>query len=448
MTMNLEQTPLLTDLYELTMLQAYYEHDMTEEAVFELFMRRSPQRGFFVAAGLEQGLEWLSQLEFGPSELEWMQQTGLFSSAFIERMQRFRFTGEVRALPEGSVFFAEEPLVQIVAPLPEAQFIESRLMNILHYQTLIASKAARCMLAANGTPVIDFGMRRAHGGEAGLWAARACYMAGFSATATCLSSARYNIPASGTMAHAFILAHDSEAQAFERFARSHPDNVVLLIDTYDVKRGAQRVVEVAQSLAAEGLQVHGVRIDSGDLAANAKIARDILDRGGLTKTRIIVSGGLDEYRLETLMAEGAPIDGVGVGSNVDTSADSPFLDSAYKLHYFRDRPRGKHAEGKTDLPGRKQVFRHYDADGLLSEDTLGLLDENLEGDALLEPVMRDGKRLKMPASGDLDCARARCEKALATLPAPLKQLRTPGQHRVSLSPQLKALREELAQSYR
>ena len=448
MTINLEQTPLLTDLYELTMLQTYYEHEMTEEAVFELFMRRSPARGFFVAAGLEQGLDWLSQLEFASDELDWMRQSGVFSDAFIERMRNFRFTGEVRALPEGTVFFAEEPLVQIVAPLPEAQFIESRLMNILHFQTLIASKAARCTLAAESTPVIDFGMRRAHGGEAGLWAARACYMAGFSATATCLSSARYNIPPTGTMAHAFILAHDSEAEAFERFARSHPNNVVLLIDTYDVQRGAERVVEVAQTLAADGIDIHGVRIDSGDLAANAKLAREILDRGGLTDTRIIVSGGLDEYRLEALMAENAPIDGVGVGSNVDTSADSPFLDSAYKLHYFRDRPRGKHAEGKTDLPGRKQIFRRYDANDNWLADTLGLLDERVDGEPLLEPVMRHGERISAPTPGDLESARSRCAQALAALPNELKTLRQPPEQTVTLSPGLKKLREELAQSYR
>ena len=442
--MNLERTPLVTDLYELTMLQTYYEHGMTGEAVFELFMRASPQRGFFVAAGLEQGLEWLEQLRFKPHELDWMRDSGLFSTAFIERMAEFRFTGRVMALREGTVFFAEEPLVQIVAPLPEAQFIESRLMNILHYQTLIASKAARCRLAAGDTPVIDFGLRRAHGGEAGTWAARACYMAGFAATATCLGSARYDIPPTGTMAHAFILAHDDEAEAFERFARSHPDNVVLLIDTYDVRRGAERVVEVAGRLAADGIGVQGVRIDSGDLAANARMTRAILDAGGLTGTRILVSGGLDEYRIAALLAEDAPIDGVGVGSNVNTSADAPFLDSAYKLHYFRGKPRGKHAMGKTDLPGRKQIFRGVDAQGRMCGDTLGLVDERLAGEALLEPVMADGERSGDPAASHLESARQHCARQLAMLPAAVRALEQPGDYPVALSARLKDLRRELA----
>ena len=441
--MNLERTPLLTDLYELTMLQTYYEHGMTGDAVFELFMRRAPQRGFFIAAGLEQGLEWLEQLAFKPCELDWMRDSGFFSTAFVDRMADFRFTGEVAALPEGTPFFAEEPIVQVVAPLPEAQFIESRLMNILHFQTLIASKAARCTLAAGDIPVIDFGMRRAHGGEAGNWAARACYMSGFAATATCLASARYAIPATGTMAHAFVLAHDSESEAFERFARSHPDNVVLLIDTYDVQRGAERVVELASRLAADGITIKGVRIDSGDLAANARMVRAILDRGGLTETRILVSGGLDEHRIEALVASGAPIDGVGVGSNVDTSADVPFLDSAYKLHHYAGEPRGKHAVGKTDLPGRKQIYRRWASNGELQEDILGLADETIDGTPLLQTVMRDGQRLSTAPATDLSAARARCAEGLASLPTGLRQLTTPAEPPVSLSEGLKSLQKRL-----
>ncbi|MEX0374530.1 nicotinate phosphoribosyltransferase [Spiribacter pallidus] len=443
--MNLETTPLLTDLYELTMLQTYYEHGMTDEAVFELFMRRAPERGFFVSAGLDQALGWLENLVFGDEELEWMAGSGLFNAAFIERMRDFRFTGTVRAMPEGSLFFAEEPVLQIVAPLPEAQLIESRLMNIVHYQTLIASKAVRSRMAAGDVPVIDFGMRRAHGGEAGTWAARACYLAGFGATATCLGSARYNIPPTGTMAHAFILAHDDEATAFERFARSHPDNVVLLIDTYDVRRGAERVVEVAEKLAPDGIRIHGVRIDSGDLAANARMTRSILDAGGLTETRIIVSGGLDEYRIEALQRENAPIDGIGVGSNVDTSADAPFLDSAYKLHLYQDRPRGKHSAGKTDLPGRKQVFRHIEA-GRMSGDVIGLADEDLPGSPLLETVMREGQRVGEGQAWDLESARLRLGDGLTQLAPDYRALREPDAYPVTLSPGLVALRDALARA--
>lgn len=443
---NLECSPLLTDLYELTMLQTYYEHDMTANAVFELFLRQAPSRRFFVAAGLETAVNWLTHLQFKPQELEWMKKSGLFSTAFIDRMADFRFTGDLHAIAEGQVFFPEEPLIQIVAPLPEAQFIESRLMNIIHYQTLIASKAIRCTLAARGVPVVDFGMRRAHGGEAGLWAARACYLAGFASTATCLGSARYNIPPAGTMAHAFILAHDSEMQAFERFARSHPNNVVLLIDTYNVARGAERVVALAKRLVKEGIQIHGVRIDSGDLVANAKQTRAILDNGGLNTTRIIVSGGLDEHRIAELIEAGAPIDGIGVGSNVDTSADAPFLDSAYKLHYFNDVPRVKHAEGKTDLPGRKQVFRSQDADGKIHADTLALSHETLPGEKLIQPVMRAGNCIDgIQDILSLEAARERCMQAAASLPEGIQSTdkTTAPSYPVILSRELQVLQSEL-----
>lgn len=442
---NLEQSPLLTDLYELTMLQTYYEHGMTGESVFELFMRKTPNRHFFVAAGMETAADWLENLQFKPHELDWMKQTGLFSQAFIDQMATFRFTGDMNAISEGEIAFPEEPLIQIIAPLPEAQFIESRLMNIIHYQTLIASKAARCQLAAQGTPIVDFGMRRAHGGEAGLWAARSCYLAGFTSTATCLGSARYNIPPAGTMAHAFILAHDNEDQAFERFARSHPDNVVLLIDTYNVERGARRVVELAPRLAADGITIHGVRIDSGNLAANARKARQILDAGGLTDTRIIVSGGLDEHRIAELIADGAPIDGIGVGSNVDTSADAPFLDSAYKLHYFNGKPRGKHAEGKTDLPGQKQIFRRKNAHGYLEEDLIALSHEIHDGEALIAPLMRNGKVIPEHSTElTLDAARNRCATAIQGLPKFLQTLKSQSTvYPVKLSGELQKMQAEL-----
>lgn len=442
---NLEYSPLLTDLYELTMLQTYYEHDMTAPAVFELFMRETANRNFFVAAGLETAVEWLVNLQFKPQELDWMKQTGLFSTAFIDQMASFRFTGDLHAIAEGQVFFPEEPLIQIVAPLPEAQFIESRLMNIMHYQTLIATKAIRCRIAAKEIPIVDFGMRRAHGGEAGIWAARACYLTGFASTATCLGSARYDIPPTGTMAHAFILAHDDETEAFERFARSHPNNVVLLIDTYNVARGAERVVSLAQRLAADGIRIQGVRIDSGDLTANAKKTRAILDAGGLTDTRIIVSGGLDEYRIAALMADGAPIDGIGVGSNVDTSADVPFLDSAYKLHFFNGQPRGKHAEGKTDLPGRKQVFRSHDAMGQMHTDVLALNHETLDGDRLIEPIMRDGQLLpSLRAPLGLEYARQRCSLVMNHLPDDLKRLEQSAErYPVTLSTELEQMQSQL-----
>ncbi|WP_435104698.1 nicotinate phosphoribosyltransferase [Arhodomonas sp. AD133] len=438
--MDLERSPLLTDLYELTMLQSYYEYGMEQQAVFEFFIRPSQSRSFFIAAGLAQALDWLEHARFGAEELEWLAASGHFSDAFVERLRGWRFTGEVRALPEGTVFFPEEPLLQVFAPLPEAQLVESRLMNILHFQTLIATKAARCVHAAEGRLVVDFGLRRAHGGEAGLWAARACYLAGFGATATTLAGARYDIPVTGTMAHSFILAHDDETEAFERFARSHPDNVVLLIDTFDVIEGARKVVDLAARLARDNIRVKGVRIDSGDLAANARAVRDVLDAGGLTDTLVLLSGGLDEFRIADIVGTGAPADGFGVGSKVNTSADEPFLDSAYKLHHFSGRARAKHARGKSDLPGVKQIFRQHDAHGILALDTIGLDGDDEPGHALLETVMRDGQRLESASvATDLGGARTRAADELNRLPAACRRLTAPETVPVRLSDALGTL---------
>jgi len=439
--MDLERTPLLTDLYELTMLQTYLEHGMTERAVFEFFVRPAgPRRPFFVAAGVEHTLDWLSGMHFEEPELQWIRDSGLFRDGFAEELASLRFTGDVTALPEGTVCFPGEPIVRVSAPLPEAQLVESRLMNIVHFQTLIATKAARCRIAADDRRVVDFGLRRAHGAEAGLWAARACYMAGFDATATVAAGMRYGVPVTGTMAHSFILSHDSETEAFERFAHSHPNNVVLLIDTYDVDTGARQVAKLAPRLREAGIAVRAVRIDSGDLASHARSVRTILDDAGLQETGILVSGGLDEDSIAALVASGAPIDGFGVGSKVDTSADIAFLDSAYKLHEYAGRPRNKRSEGKQDLPGIKQVFRHFDVDGRMAGDIIGLTEEAAAGQPLLETVMRDGRRTG-PA-GTLDGARARCGEQLGQLPASLRALSTESGYPVTLSPGLNRLRSE------
>jgi nicotinate phosphoribosyltransferase len=286
-------------------------------------------------------------------------------------------------------------------------------MNIVHFQTLIASKAARCRIAAADRGLVDFGLRRAHGAEAALWAARSCYLAGFDATATVLAAPLYGIPVTGTMAHSFVLAHGDEALAFERFARSHPDNTVLLIDTYDVERGARRAVEVMTRLRHDGIPFHGVRIDSGDLAAHSRRVRRILDDAGFQNTRILVSGGLEETAINELVRSGAPISGFGVGSQVDTSSDQAFLNCAYKLHRYGGRDCGKRSEGKADLPGVKQVYRRFHPDGTLAGDVLALEDEMLDGTPLLEPFMRAGKRLRQT---DLAGARERCRRNLEAMP--------------------------------
>jgi len=435
---------LLTDLYQLTMLQTYFEHGMTDTGVFELFFRRLPPgiRNFFVAAGLEQAVEFLEQLRFLPEELDWLASQNRFTPQTIERLSELRFTGDVWAMPEGTVFFANEPIIRVAAPLPEAQLVETRLMNILHFQTIIASKAARAVLHAPDKLLVDFGLRRAHGAEAGLYAARATYLAGMSGTATVLAGQRYGVPIFGTMAHSFIQAHDSETQAFESFARSHPQNITLLIDTYDTEGAAHKVVQLAPKLRRDGIQVRAVRLDSGDLAEHARRVRRIFDEGGLSEVKIFASGGIDEFALRELLAvKRAPIDGFGIGSGMDTSYDVPTLDCAYKLQEYAGRARRKRSEGKATWPGRKQVFRSYDAEGRMAGDLLALEHEQAPGEPLLRPVMRAGKRL--PGLEGLGQARERCRAELARLPPPLRQLDPAPLYPVAVSEALQALAAEV-----
>lgn len=442
-----ERSPLLTDLYQLTMLEAYFENGLEQTAVFEFFVRRLPgERNFLVAAGLEQALVFLEDLRFDPEELDWLARCGKFKPAFVDRLASLRFTGDVDAMPEGTVFFADEPVLRVAAPMPEAQLVESRLVNLLHLQTVIASKGARCVLTAPDKMLVDFGMRRAHGAEAAMAAARASYLAGFAATATVLAEQRYGIPTVGTMAHSFVQAHELEEQAFLRFARCHPDNAVLLIDTYDTIRGAQKVVELAPRLAAEGIQVRGVRIDSGDLGELSRQVRAILDAGGCRELKIFLSGSLDEYRLRDLIAADTPADGFGIGTHLDVSQDAPSLDCVYKLQEYAGVARRKRSSGKATWPGRKQVYRHLDAAGRLGGDVLGLVDEDAPGAALLEPVMAGGRRLAPAPS--LEVIREYCSRQLAALPDALRVLRPAGDaYPVRISDGLKALAARVDASF-
>ena len=329
---NASSSALLTDLYQLTMLQGYFDQGMEETAVFEFFVRKLPgQRNFLIAAGLEQGLEFLENVRFTAQELDWISNHGAFRPGFVNYLEQVRFTGDVHAMPEGTVFFTNEPILRVTAPIAEAQLVESRLINLLHFQTLIASKAARSVLMAPGKLLVDFGLRRAHGAEAGLLAARASYLAGFAGSATVLAAPLYGVPVFGTMAHSFVQAHDDETTAFEHFARSLPENVILLIDTYDTEAAAEKVVALAPKLARDGIKIKGVRLDSGDLADHAFKVRRILDDGGLRDATIFASGSVDEYVLARLVKQNAPIDGYGIGTHMDTSADAPYLDCAYKL---------------------------------------------------------------------------------------------------------------------
>jgi len=350
----MNKVALLTDLYQLNMLSAYLDQGLTETAVFELFVRKLPApRGFLMAAGLEQAVQSLENLAFSDDQIAQLRQLGSFPDTLLDFVRSLQFTGDVDALPEGTAFFPDEPLLRVVAPLPQAQLIETRLINLVHFETVVASKASRMALAAAGRPLIDFGLRRAHGSEAGMLAARASYIAGFAGTATLAAGLEFGIPVKCTMAHSFIQVHEDEIAAFEHFAQSRPRDLVLLIDTYDTERAAERIVQLAPRLAAEGISISGVRIDSGDLGDHARRVRQILDAGGLQTLTIIASGGLDED--EIIELRDAPIDSFGVGTSLTTSSDAPALDCAYKLQEYDGKPRRKRSEGKATWPGRKQV---------------------------------------------------------------------------------------------
>ncbi len=339
---------------------------------------------------LEQALQFLETLEFSAAEIDWLKSTGRFRPNLLDYLTTLRFTGDVHAMPEGTAFYSNEPILRVTAPLPQAQLVESRLINIIHYQTLIAAKAARMMLAAPGKVLVDFGLRRAHGAEAGLMAARASYLTGFAGTATVQAGEEFGIPIYGTMAHSFIESFDDESAAFAAFARSRPDNLVFLIDTYDVEAGARKVAALAPKLNEAGIVIRGVRIDSGDLIAQAQSVRAILDAAGQREITIFVSGGLDEDDLVTFMQAKAPIDGIGIGTAMTTSADVPSLDIVYKLQEYAGIARRKRSANKATWPGRKQVWRRYGADNRMAGDVLSV--ETTAG-------RRSGKRRAPHSSG-------------------------------------------------
>ena len=421
---------LFTDLYELVMAQLYYERGMTAPAVFELSARSLPDGwGFLLAAGLEQALARLEGLRFDEDDLEYLASLPQFDAVFLERLRGFRFSGEVWAPPEGTAVFPHEPLLQVVAPLPEAQLIETLVLNQIGAATLIASKAARAVIAAAGAPLLEFGGRRAHGVDAALTAARSAYLAGFAATSSVEAGRRYSIPVVGTMAHSYILADEDEETAFRAFAERYPD-ATLLVDTYDIAQGVERAIAVANELGAG--RIGAIRIDSGDLGAEAARARQMLDQAGLAKVRIIVSGGLDEHRIAALVAERAPIDAFAAGTAVVVSDDSPSLDAVYKLVEYDGVPRAKHSPGKPSLPARKQVHRR-ERGGEIVEDRVQPFDalEPAGWRPLLQPVMLAGRRAAR-ARETLAEIRTRAANEIAALPASLKELRAQEALRVTI----------------
>jgi nicotinate phosphoribosyltransferase len=433
-----ETSALLTDLYQLTMLQAYFDRGMNETAVFEFFVRRMPEgRSFLIAAGLDQVLDYLETLRFTDAELTWLERCDRFHPRFLASLSDLRFTGDVAAMPEGTPFFANEPILRVIAPLREAQFVETRLINLLQFQTMIASKAARIRLVAPHQLLVDFGLRRAHGAEAGLLSSRASFLAGFDGTSNVLAAMRWNIPMFGTMAHSFIQTHTDESAAFEHFARSHPNANTLLIDTYDTEVAAQALIPLSKRLAAEGIDIQAIRIDSGDLAEHARKVRAILDAGGLNRISIFASGNLDEYAIANLNAKYAPINGFGVGTRMNTSADRPYLDCVYKLQEYAGIPRRKRSEGKATWPGRKQVFRAFDSNGLMAGDTLTIENDLQPGLPLLSPVMIAGARLAPPDA--LQTARAEAIAGLNSLPVIHHCLNPTTSYPVTVAPALEAL---------
>lgn len=433
---------LFTDLYELSMAQAYVADGLTVAADFEIYFRDpGPRRGYVIAAGLESVLAALEQFGFDDGELEYLASLGQFDRGFIDWLATIRFEGEVTALPEGTAVFPDEPLLRLRAPLPLAQILETRVLNAIHYESLIATKAVRMVDAAAGRNVVDFGARRAHGVDAAVAAARASWIGGCAGTSNMLAGRRFGLPVLGTMAHSFIQAHGDELEAFRRFVAHYPATT-LLVDTYDTIEGVRKVIRLAEELG-DAFAVQAIRIDSGNLNRASRRARELLDAAGLNRVAIIVSGGLSEYRIEELVNAGAPVDGFGVGTELVVSRDEPTLDFAYKLVACDDQPRMKTSAGKASLPGPKQVFRQWD-DGRMVRDIIATAGETLAGEPLLQPVMRGGDRLDPPES--LATIRSRVTDQLDALPTEIRRLDIDARstrYPVAFSEYLERLRDRL-----
>lgn len=429
---------LRTDLYELNMVASYVRRGMTAPATFSLYVRELPPGwGFFVACGLERCLDYLERLSFAEEDLAYLREELRYGDETLAAFRELRFSGDVWAVPEGRIVYPEAPILEVTAPLPEAQLVETFLLNQVTYVTAVASTAARCRLAAPGKDMVDFAYRRVHGDEAGLGVARATAIAGFSATSNVEAARRLGLRATGTMAHSYIEAWDDEEAAFRAFAEDFPERVVLLVDTYDTIRGVEKAIEVARDLRERGEALQGIRLDSGDLGELARRARRLLDEADLGDVRIVASGGLDERAIAALAD--TPIDAFGVGSKVGTAAGAPYLDSVYKLVEYDDRAVAKLSPAKATLPGRKQVWRAPGGDvlGLRSQDPP-------EGEPLLVEVVREGKRLD--ASGWNE-AHARFEADLEALPPDRRSLDAEPAS-VGRTPELEALDREIRERIR
>ncbi|HLN44257.1 MAG TPA: nicotinate phosphoribosyltransferase [Candidatus Sulfotelmatobacter sp.] len=443
-----ENMSMFTDLYELTMCASYLDNNILEPATFDLFVRRLPEnRGYLLFAGLEQILHYLEDIKFTDKHLAFLKKQG-FKNNFIEYLQGFKFTGDVWAMPEGSVAFPCEPLIRVTAPIIEAQLIETFLLNTVNLQTTIATKASRVVQAAEDKLVVEFGLRREHGIDAGMKVARASYIAGCAGTSNVLAGMTYDIPIFGTMAHSFVMAFEREIDAFRAFAKTFPNKSTLLIDTYNDIIGAEHAITIAKELEAKGYKLGGVRLDSGNLAETSKKVRQLLDDKGLDYVTIFASGDLDEYKIMELLSENADINAFGVGTRMGTSADRPYIDVIYKLCETQSAngeysPIMKLSEGKITLPGRKQVYRYKDEKGNYVKDVIALADEKLNEESLLLKVMEDGKlSYELPSLNEL---RSTAKINLSKLPEKHKKLINPPAYPVELSRALESLSQTLTE---
>jgi nicotinate phosphoribosyltransferase len=435
---NLE---LFTDQYELTMAAGYFEESMFEPATFSLFIREYPQnRGYFVAAGLEDVLAFLENFSFSTENIDYLRGLGIFQDKFLEYLANIRFTGSVRAMPEGTVFFKDEPVLEVTGPIIEAQLAETFIINAVNFPVLATLKASRCAHAAKGANLIDFSMRRTQGLDAAIKIARSSLMGGFKGTSNALAAKYLGVSPVGTMAHSFVTSFREEIDAFRAFARAFPDNTVLLVDTYDTINGTEKAIQVAKEMEKDGHKLRGIRLDSGDMVQLSKDTRKMLDQAGLDYVQIMASGGFDEFKIQRYFENGALIDGFGVGTKLGVSADAAYLDIAYKLVQYASRPVLKLSSGKKTLVGQKQVFRETSEEGMI-RDTIALKDENLPGAPLLQTVMEKGKRtIQSPSPDELG---ARVREQLAELGEEYKDLHNPREMAVELGPGLRELQEEV-----
>lgn len=439
---------LLVDLYELTMAQSYFVYKKNTCATFDLFIRQLPMnRAYLVACGLDDVLNYIKELRFTAEDIAYLEKQRLFSKDFLNYLANFKFRGDVWAMSEGEIFFANEPVIRVTASIIEAQIIESFLLNTINLQTMIASKASRVVCASGNKKVYDFSLRRTHGQDAGIKVGRASYIAGFSGTSNCLAGKLYRIPIVGTMAHSYVMSFKREMDSFLAYSSTFPAKTTLLVDTYDTKKGIENAITMGLYLKEKGYQLQGVRLDSGDIVLLSKLARNMLDRAGLEFAKIFASGNLDEFKIKELLNKGARVDNFGVGTNMGTSIDAPSLDVIYKISEVTDEfgeflPTMKLSKGKVTYPGRKQVFRIQSQSGKFIKDILGLQKEKINGRPLLKKVVHKGRLIYKSPS--LDKIRTFTKNNLLRFPEKLKEVVPRYKYPVIVSPALKKLRRSLS----